>query len=896
MLNSKKGLMVGIVVLLSLMSVVNATDLNVADTGLTDLDGNKIYRSKESMKEFISPSAEVIREPGYDLYVEQNGELVKSSISKTDYEQLIENNNDLAVTVYTSQEHYLSVQDYLGQRGLTDGGISNWEDIDSTPTEPALTLNYVPAAELEPSQISPSETSWGINTDEQRWDFLKNEDVEKLKNNLRARHYNEEDIAKFVDNLDNRNEIGKIFEKNEDTLDSLILGLMGSVSMPLPAKTELTPLEARALAYVKEEGVFEYEGEKYEYKDGVLKKKVGGFLGIGFLAENTKVTGDKFKKITKAADAARYNKENFGNIRLFVIALTEAGYDSKEIKKIKDNDIKAIEDAQAFLGITADGKIGSGAIGAAETKATLVKQTAQAAAAKKKVEPKVEKEVPEIKIVSEKAKEEFDKAQASLIEASVQATDKRKTAEESAYNKWLKESEAALKEPDAKKSADALKKADEKYGEAMKNAKIGYNAAVKIANEKYIIAYILKEVENRGKPLSDAEKKTATAKATKEMKEMQDAIDKYLEAEGTVSDIVAGKVKIHGKEVEIKDLKQFKIATAKKHLEKMAKQREGTIRRIMSALNPGMASQAASDLLKNMGKYSFLPYYALDCSSEDLAGWQNTLCVVSDMADYANIFCDKSTANQVSGQPGTYTYGGEFPSYGDFPTIYVNGRRTDYAGDMSWGVEYSPTTNPKWFPSSTDYETASPLGYLYTFSWYIKNPYSQAQIDEMPVSDRLSKGLDKDGNITYTVKLSWKEKPENGQVSKGNKKLYYSYEWEESPIPPGGEGRNTPQKSAGYLWNYFDEICIYFDAYRYGNELDHRCKDLNVTELKTGARVIAYECAEETENEDCALGEKCLAGKCVPKSNDLTGVPGNSGTNTNTPEPGKNENEMNPFG
>ncbi len=200
----------------------------------------------------------------------------------------------------------------------------------------------------------------------------------------------------------------------------------------------------------------------------------------------------------------------------------------------------------------------------------------------------------------------------------------------------------------------------------------------------------------------------------------------------------------------------------------------------------------------------------------------------------------------------------DLPTLRNIPTFHINARRTEYGKDITY---YDATGNivefpragesPRWFPESADYKNFEPLGYLYTISYYIKNPYTAEQISKLDVNKI---GLTHDGNITGRVYLYTTD-----EAVKDRAKAYEGYGiktkgwFKRFNIAPGQEFRDI---KASYKLSYYDKVCIEFDNYKYNGDDKENCTSIIKRDLTRGAWEIVPPTPCET-NANCEEGMIC---------------------------------------
>jgi len=115
--------------------------------------------------------------------------------------------------------------------------------------------------------------------------------------------------------------------------------------------------------------------------------------------------------------------------------------------------------------------------------------------------------------------------------------------------------------------------------------------------------------------------------------------------------------------------------------------------------------------------------------------------------------------------------GGEFPTLDGTGLMFVYGKRSEFAK-----ADGTPLDQWKkgWYPATN----GSALGYMYTFSWSFKHPYTQDQVDKMDGSKKASLGLSKaTGKVFYRLQFSDGSKGvirnvSVGEVGKGTVTIY----------------------------------------------------------------------------------------------------------------------------
>lgn len=184
----------------------------------------------------------------------------------------------------------------------------------------------------------------------------------------------------------------------------------------------------------------------------------------------------------------------------------------------------------------------------------------------------------------------------------------------------------------------------------------------------------------------------------------------------------------------------------------------------------------------------------------------------------------------IKDYPGHYVGGNDLPNLGSI--LVVNGVRTEYERG-EWNVE-NCNFKPKWFPIKGDDEVKE-LGYLYKIQWYIKNPYTEKQVESMSRSERKRLGLDEfEGNISYRI------------IMKG--KACSSYDLPSSYKMPSpryfnlGPGQEHNYNFAYYDLAYMDKICIEFKDWKYnGKDKNYpkNCdKEIKISSLKAEADFV----------------------------------------------------------
>ena len=176
----------------------------------------------------------------------------------------------------------------------------------------------------------------------------------------------------------------------------------------------------------------------------------------------------------------------------------------------------------------------------------------------------------------------------------------------------------------------------------------------------------------------------------------------------------------------------------------------------------------------------------------------------------SRILCDQVYGGDnllLNEYPGAPSSGTNLPPLGS--PIILSGLRTEYTA----GTFTRPDCNfqegkPLWFPLNTETEP-DPLGFLYRFQWRVQNPYSEAQVKEMPEFRRERLGIDKEnGSIYYRVIMKGKGCSDTDSE--------YTFPSDDSyfQIPAGAI---DDQRLAYYDLAFIENICIEFKDWKYNN-------------------------------------------------------------------------------
>ncbi len=167
--------------------------------------------------------------------------------------------------------------------------------------------------------------------------------------------------------------------------------------------------------------------------------------------------------------------------------------------------------------------------------------------------------------------------------------------------------------------------------------------------------------------------------------------------------------------------------------------------------------------------------------------------------------------------PGAPSSGTNLPPLGS--PITLTGLRSEYlAGNFTRSDCYFQSGNPKWFPVTTDADP-EPLGFLYRFQWRIQNPYSEAQVEEMPDWKREQLGIDKNnGSIYYRVIMKGTGCSDtSSEYTLPSEDSYYQIT----------AGTADDQRLAYYDLVFIENLCIEFKDWKYnGDDLTYpkNCK------------------------------------------------------------------------
>lgn len=289
---------------------------------------------------------------------------------------------------------------------------------------------------------------------------------------------------------------------------------------------------------------------------------------------------------------------------------------------------------------------------------------------------------------------------------------------------------------------------------------------------------------------------------------------------------------------------------------------------IMSLISPSMGQQKVAGWLKKWANSADITF---GLSPEYEKGKGKFWIDFSGLGNAASDAICQSKASSYFVPTGPTQYNGinGWPSPQGQDLMFIYGKKLEYSGDITW-----PEGKFKWFPKAD----GTPLGYLYTFSWSFKHPYTKDEFDKMDSKKIEKLGLEKNtGSIAYRIIMKGPDGPPPGARYKTSTKGKVWF------VKPGALESHT---ISFYSKNEISGVYIQFqNGYRRNGEMyfpkDRDCKNNIGCVIKVDSDVSGTVIDPTTQSSNYA-GQLVTGSVGVGES---TGS-GDGGSNDDTDYPG----------